>query len=77
MCYDARMKTITRSQKLSEEMKMLITQAVRDTLSDPDFGRELTEKARKRLNQARTSRGKTIPFSEIKKKYLELWSDGL
>lgn len=36
---------------------------------DPDFGLELSGKAQDRLSQARKVLGKTIPFSDIKKRY--------
>ncbi len=56
--------------KLEPNTKAFIAEAIRDIVSDPDFGLELTEEAQKRLAKARTSRGKTVSLSEIKKKYL-------
>ena len=62
------MSVVTQS-KTKNEIKTLVIQAVQEILSDPDFGLKLSEKAKKRLLQANTSKGKTAPLSEIKKKY--------
>lgn len=65
------MLTITK-KGVRPEVKTLITRAVQEVLYDPDFGLELSEEAKKRLRKAkiRSSRQKTVPFSEIKKRYL-------
>lgn len=63
------MNTITIAKELNKEVKTFIVQIVNEILNDPDFGLELSEKAKKRLRQANVSKQKTIPFSEIKKKY--------
>jgi len=63
------MATLTITRKLTKEVKTFIIQVVNEVLSDPDFGLELNEKAKKRLRQANVSKQKTVPFSEIKKKY--------
>ena len=55
------------SQRLTKEIKAFIIQTVYQVLNDPDFGLELTEKAKKRLHRA--FKQKTISFSEIKKKH--------
>lgn len=59
-------------RKLTGEVKTFIMQAIYETLGDPDFGLELSEGAKKRLRKAKTrlSRQKTVPFLEIKKRYL-------
>ena len=65
------MNTITiGNKKTSIKIKALVAQAVSEVLSDPDFGMELTEHAKRRLEKARKQKGKSIPFSEIKKRYL-------
>lgn len=51
------------------ELKPFIVQTVSDVLNDPDFGLELSERAQARLRQARKAAGKTISFSDIKRKY--------
>ena len=52
-------------------LKPLIIQAVEEVLGDPDFGLELTEKAKKRLRANNKKRDNiTVPFSQIKSKYL-------
>ncbi|MEK7621995.1 MAG: hypothetical protein AAB415_02340 [Patescibacteria group bacterium] len=51
-------------------LRPLIMQAVEEVLSDPDLGLELTEKAKRRLRVVRGRIGVTIPFSQIKNKYL-------
>jgi len=56
-------------KRLTKEVKTFIIQTVNEVLNDPDFGLELSEKAKKRLHQALISKRKTISFSEIRKKY--------
>ncbi|MDP3012863.1 MAG: hypothetical protein Q8M92_01385 [Candidatus Subteraquimicrobiales bacterium] len=63
------MATITIPKKLNKELESSIIRAVYQVLSDPDFRLELSDKAKERLHQALISKGKTISFSEIKKKY--------
>ena len=58
------------SPKNINSLRPLIIQAVEEVLSDPDLGLELTEKAKRRLRAARKQNGTTIPFSQIKSKYL-------
>lgn len=67
--YIQNMPTTTISKKLTPQIKTFILRAIHEILSDPDFGLELSEKAKKRLRQAASSKQKTISFSEIKKKY--------
>ena len=56
-------------KKIPQTLKAAISQEIMAVLEDPDFGMELSAFAKKRLSQARKSKAKTIPFSEIKKKY--------
>ena len=63
------MAILTVPKKLTKEVKTFIIQTVKEVLNDPDFGLELSEKAKKRLHQALISKRKTISFSEIRKKY--------
>ncbi len=56
-------------KKLPGEIKSLIAQTVIDVLNDPDFGLELTEKAKRRLRDASLPNKKMIPLSVIKRKY--------
>ena len=60
---------IKTAQKVEPNTKAFIVQAIQDIISDPDFGLEFTEGAIRRLKQASAKRIKTIPLSEIKKKY--------
>lgn len=55
--------------KRTNEVKILVSQAARDVLEDPDFGLELSEEAKKRIHLASASRKKTISFTKIKRKY--------
>ena len=50
--------------------KTLIMEAVYEVLHDPDFGLELTARAKKRLHQARDRHSRITPLVDIKKKYL-------
>jgi len=63
------MATTTIPKKLTKEVKAFVIQTIYEVLNDPDFGLELSGKAKKRLRQALISKQKTIPFSEIKKRY--------
>lgn len=63
------MSTITISPKINKKAKTVIAQLVSEILSDPDFGLELSDKAKKRLLDADKRRTKTITFDEIEKKY--------
>ena len=63
------MLTTTTKKRLDSEFRALIARAIAEVLTDPDFGLELSEEAKKRLRRALTSRTKTISFSEIKKRY--------
>ena len=55
-------------KKFPGEVKNLIAQMIVDALSDPDFGLELTKKAKLRLRKAPQDK-KTISLSAIKRKY--------
>ena len=63
------MSNIAISEKLTPQIKSFILRAIDEVLNDPDFGLELREKAKRRLRQALSSKQKTTPFAEIKKKY--------
>ena len=64
------MNSVTITKKsLDTKVKPLIMQAIHEVLRDPDFGLELSERAKKRLRKAiKSGQGKGTPFSEIKKK---------
>ena len=49
--------------------RTFIVEAIRDIMSDPDFGLELTEQAKHRLKLAKTSKKKNKPLSQIKREY--------
>ena len=62
---------INRENLTKTQLQTLIMKAVQEVLNDPDFGLELTMRAQKRLREAQKSQvQKSIPFEEIKKKYL-------
>ena len=58
----------TISKKISE-VKVLVSQAVRDVLEDPDFKLELSDEAKKRLRRASAVGRKNASLAEIKRKY--------
>jgi|GEM_PF-3465385 len=62
------MNTITIPKKLNKEVKYFISKAIYEVLTDPDFSKELTAKAKKRLKRALVNK-KTTSFLEIKKRY--------
>ena len=63
------MTTSTIYKKLKSELRQFIVETIHQVLDDPDFGMELSERAKKRLEQARKSRKRGIPASEIRRKY--------
>ena len=62
------MNTLT-ARKMNNQIKALVSSAIFDVFNDPDFGLELSAKAKKRLSLS-SKNNKTISFSQIKKKYL-------
>jgi len=56
-------------RKLEPRAKALVAEAVREVLEDPDFGFELTARAKRRLNEALRARGRGVPLAEIMAKY--------
>ena len=63
------MSTATIFKKTEGEMKALIARVIQEVLSDPDFGLELTEQAKKRLRRTTQSNRKGISLSKIKQRY--------
>ncbi len=64
------MRTQSSSKSaVKSEIKTLIIKTVFEVLNDPDFGLELSEKAKSRLRRARLRKTKTTALSEIKKRY--------
>lgn len=55
--------------KMNNHIKALVSSAVFDAFNDPDFGLELSAKAKKRLSMSSKS-NKTLSLGEIKRKYL-------
>jgi hypothetical protein len=56
-------------KRIDNQIKALVSRAVFDVFNDPDFGLDLSARAKKRLSVASRNR-KTISLSQIKKKYL-------
>lgn len=54
-------------KRIDNKIKALVSSAIFDVFNDPDFGLELSIKAKKRLSSFKT--GKTFSLGEIKKKY--------
>ncbi len=63
------MATTIKERKLDPELKVFIMRSIQDLLEDPDFGFELTAKAKERLREAASRRHRWIPLSKIIKKY--------
>ena len=63
------MATATKQQHIASELKAFIAQSIREILDDPDFGLELTERAKKRLRAARKWNGRGISLADVRKKY--------
>ena len=60
--------TTTEIKRIDNQIKALVSSAIFNVFNDPDFGFELSLKAKKRLSIS-TKNHKTISLSEIKKKY--------
>ena len=58
-----------KKTKLEPEIKSFIASAVQEVLNDPDFGLELSDTAKERLNRVSSRKEKTVSASEIKGKY--------
>lgn len=56
--------------KLKYEMKSLVIQTISEILNDPDFGFELSRRAKKRLVQASGRKQKNLSLAAIRQKYL-------
>ena len=63
------MTTATVSKKLNNRAKAFLLHALTEMVCDPDFGSELTAKAKRRLKNARNYGGKTVALPAIKRKY--------
>ena len=62
------MVAYTILKKISE-IRVFVSQAVRDVLEDPDFKLELSDEAKKRLRRASATGRKNTSLTEIKRKY--------
>ena len=60
------------AERIGAHAKAFIVEAIRDIVSDPDFGLELTERAKERLQKVRSANGITISLAEIKNRDLRL-----
>lgn len=56
-------------KKMNNQIKALVSSAVFDVFNDPDFGLDLSAKAKKRLATF-SKKNRTISLGQIKKKYL-------
>jgi hypothetical protein len=57
------------ARKMNNQIKAFVSSAVFDVFNDPDFGLDLSAKAKKRLSSY-SKNSKTISYSQLKKKYL-------
>ena len=55
--------------KSNNQIKSLVSRAVFEVFNDPDFGLDLTSKAKKRLSFS-SRNNNTISLSQLKQKYL-------
>jgi hypothetical protein len=71
MCDNAQIMTtaILHKKAHGNELKAYTSQAVNDMLTDPDFGMELSAKAKNALRAARGTKEKTISLAAVIKKY--------
>ena len=57
------------ANKMNNRIKALVSGAVFDVFNDPDFGLDLSAKAKRRLSM-NSKNSKTISLEQIKNKYL-------
>ncbi len=63
---------VTATQKYKKNKSQTgasVATTMRETMSDPDAGLELTENAKKRLRKIRDAKTASVPLSVIRKKY--------
>ncbi len=60
--------TALKNHKLSPALRAFVLEVLQGVLRDPDFGREFTATARRRLRAASQTK-KTVSFAEIKRRY--------
>jgi hypothetical protein len=58
-----------KKMRINKEIKLFTIRVVQEVLADHDFGLELTVKAKKRLKSANAFKGRSLSFSEIRKKF--------
>ena len=61
-------ETLAQNKDISAVVRQEVVRVLREMLSDPDFGLELTDYAKKRIKQSLSSK-KTVSLDEILKKY--------
>ena len=59
----------TKEAPITPTLRAAIAESVREVLSDPDFGMELTASAKKRLRAAMKHSGRGKSLAEIRAKY--------
>ena len=62
--------SINTTNLAGRRAKALIISVINELINDPDFGLELSPRAKKKLRAAAFSGKRNIPFSEIKKRHL-------
>ena len=58
------------AERTVNNLKIMVAQTVAEVLNDPDFGLELSAKAKKQLGRASNVKQKTVSLSAVKRKYL-------
>ena len=59
-----------KDKKIINVIRQTVLESVQGLLNDPDYGLELRDSIKRRLQRSKTWRGKIISFEEIRKKYL-------
>ncbi|OGI65937.1 hypothetical protein A2914_01440 [Candidatus Nomurabacteria bacterium RIFCSPLOWO2_01_FULL_41_21] len=58
------------TKRIDNQIKALVSSAVFDVFNDPDYGLNLSAKAKKRLSTPSNKKNKTLSLNQIKRKYL-------
>ena len=64
------MATTNTISTKERKVRALVISVIGELLNDPDFGLELSDRAKKRLRARASSRQKNVSLTEIKEKYL-------
>ena len=66
------MPKIKDENRLIRELKLYVSKVISETIKDPDFGLELREKIKKKLDNVKKGKVKFYSLTEVKRKLSSL-----